>query len=123
MTYQNLLRKPFSVRSESNLTPNTRLGGLRLGGLHRSARRRGQALLEMALVVIVLLFLTLGLIQYGLIANTKITMANIAREGARYAAVHGTESTSDDASTTEKSIRHYIVNKIIPSTTLRDITD
>lgn len=82
----------------------------------RQAPRRGQALIEMALVVIVLLFLTLGLIQYGLIANARVTMANLAREGARYAAVHGTEVTAD-ADTRDR------VKAIASNTNLRDITD
>ncbi len=66
----------------------------------KNSVRRGQALIEMAMVVIVLLFLTLGLIQYGLIANAKITLTNIAREGARYAALHGKDTDADDAAST-----------------------
>jgi Flp pilus assembly protein TadG len=113
MTYQNFLRKPFSGSSQSH-------------SLRRSMRRRGQALIEMALVVIVLLVLTLGLIQYGLIANTKVTMANLAREGARYAAVHGTETNSDgpsdlsDPKTT--SIRDRVM-EVASYTNLKDISD
>lgn len=52
------------------------------------ARRRGQTLLEFALVLPMLLILSLLLVQFGLILNATITLTNIAREGARYAAVH-----------------------------------
>lgn len=113
MTQQNFLFKPFSGHLQSYPT-------------RRSIRRRGQALIEMALVVIVLLVLTLGLIQYGIIANTKVTMANLAREGARYAAVHGTETTSDGPSTPGDdaitSIRDQVI-KVASYTNLKDITD
>lgn len=85
--------------------------------------RRGQALIEMAMVVTVLLFLTLGLIQYGLIANTKVTMANLARVGARRAAVIGLQKTSDDSGKTNKdSIRGYVF-RAAASTILQDIDD
>ena len=122
MTYQNFFYKPSLSGMKSRTARKNSPTRLR-----RSARRRGQALLEMAFVVIVLLFLTLGLIQYGLIANAKVTMANIAREGARYAAVKGTESTSDDPSTEEGnsqegSIRDRVRN-VAATTTLSDITD
>lgn len=92
--------------------------------------RRGQALIEMALVVVVLLLLTLGLIQYGLLANAKITMDNIAREGARYAALHGVDVDSDDgtgvcpgadpSSYAGHSIRCHI-KYAVANTTLKDL--
>lgn len=53
----------------------------------RGRPRRGQAMIEMALVVSVLLVLTMGIIQYGIIYNATISLTNIARDGARYAAV------------------------------------
>lgn len=113
MTYQNFLRKPFSGYSPSH-------------SLRRSMRRRGQALIEMALVVIVLMVLTLGLIQYGLIANAKVTMANLAREGARYAAVNRTKLTSDDPGGTAPNFNDNIrgrVRQVASYTNLKDITD
>lgn len=115
MTYQNFLRKPFSGYSPNH-------------SLQCSVRRRGQALIEMAFVVIILLFLTLGLIQYGLIANTKVTMANLAREGARFAAVNGTKESSDgnglnaDGTYNRDSIKGR-VREIASTTNLGDIDD
>lgn len=113
MPKQNFLHTPFSGLFQSHVA-------------RRGMRRRGQALIEMALVVIVLLVLTLGLVQYGLIANTKVTMANLAREGARYAAVHGTEATSDGASTPGDNVTTSIrdrVMEVASYTNLKDITD
>lgn len=77
-------------------------------------RRSGQALVEMAFVVMILLFLTLGLVQFALISNARVTMTNISREGARYAAVNCL-SVSDAA------IETHIDNNIAQFTTLRDI--
>lgn len=74
---------------------------------HSRSRRQkfsGQALVEMALVVTILLFLSMGLIQFALISNARVTMTNLAREGARYGAVHALESGSDTA------IKNYVVS-------------
>jgi Flp pilus assembly protein TadG len=113
MIYQNFLRKPFSGYSPRH-------------SLRRSMRRRGQALIELALVVIVLMVLTLGLIQYGLIANAKVTMANLAREGARWAAVNGTNEASDGPSDLKDlrttSIRDRVM-EVASYTNLKDIKD
>ncbi len=67
--------------------------------------RRGQALIEMSLVVILLLFLTLGLIQYGLLANARTALTNVAREGARYAALHARTGPPGQA---DKDIEDYV---------------
>ena len=118
MTYQKIFRQPFYGHFQGSSTRQKCSGGLR-----SKARRRGQALIEMALVVIVLLFLTLGLIQYGLLANAKITMANLAREGARYAAVNGTDQSAYGFSTDPgENIRKRVLF-IASSTILSDMDD
>lgn len=89
--------------------------------MNKKSKRNGQALVEMALVVTVLLFLTMGLIQYGLISNARITMTNLAREGARFAAVHATESGSDTSTNPALGIKAYVV-QVAQSTPLRNIT-
>jgi len=48
--------------------------------------RRGQALIEFALVLPLLLILLLFIVQYGIIYRTAISLTNLSREGARYAA-------------------------------------
>ena len=69
----------------------------------RRTRHRGQTLVETALVLsAVLLPTTLGILQFGIVINATNSLTQIAREGGRYAAVHGTESNSDAA------IRTYI---------------
>lgn len=54
---------------------------------------RGQALVEFALVLPVLLVLSMLIIQYGIIFYTTLSVTNLTREGARYAA---TAPVSDD---------------------------
>lgn len=44
-------------------------------------------MVETALVIFTLLTMTLGLIQYGLVYNAVLSLNNLSREGARYAAV------------------------------------
>jgi len=47
----------------------------------------GQTLVEFALVLPVLLLLIFGIIEGAIVYNTKITITNAAREGARKAAI------------------------------------
>jgi len=63
----------------------SRLGRTRTGRNRR--RRGGQALIELALTISIMLGLSLLIIQYGIILNTTISLSNLAREGARFAAV------------------------------------
>ncbi len=55
---------------------------------------RGQSLVEFALVLPVLLLLILGLIDVARAIAQENTLASAAREGARYAIVHGSSSSS-----------------------------
>ncbi|MFL5755050.1 MAG: TadE/TadG family type IV pilus assembly protein [Chloroflexota bacterium] len=52
-------------------------------------RDRGQALVEFGLVVPVFLFILLGIVDFGRVVWANDSLANAAREGARYAIVHG----------------------------------
>lgn len=68
---------------------------------HKRARRRGQSLVETALVIsAILLPMTLGILQFGIVINATNTLTQLAREGGRYAALHGTETNSNTAITT-----------------------
>ncbi len=61
----------------------------RIGSLLRSRpRRRGQALVEFALVFPLFLMVLFSIISFGLYVFYNQQLANAAREGARYAAVH-----------------------------------
>ena len=61
------------------------------------ARRRGQALVETAFVIVVLLLISLGLFQYGMVYSGSLALNNLAREGARYAAVRSLITPDDTA--------------------------
>lgn len=77
------------------------------------SRRRGAAIVEMAFVVVILLALTLGLIQWGLIYNASISVTNLSREAARFAAVH----PDSDA-----EIVSYVKNNAPPGIRAEDLT-
>lgn len=63
----------------------------------RSMRRRGVAVVEAALCLIfVLLPVTLGGFQFAMIFITQHALQQIARESARYAAVHYNDDAFDD---------------------------
>ena len=76
-------------------------------------RRRGSQLVEFALVLPFLLILTLGLVQYGLIYNTALTITNLSRDSARYAAIN----SKNTQPTTAPSIA---VGSTDPNTKIRD---
>jgi Flp pilus assembly protein TadG len=59
--------------------------------MHRSPRQRsrGQALLEFALVLPIFLTLLFLVVDFGRVVWATNSLANAAREGARYAIVHG----------------------------------
>lgn len=54
---------------------------------------RGQALVEFALIIPVLLLLVVGVMEFGLVINQYMVMAEAAREGARSAALGGSNDT------------------------------
>lgn len=51
-------------------------------------RESGQALVEFALLLPLLLVILCAIIDFGWIYYNQITIANAAREGARYAVIH-----------------------------------
>jgi hypothetical protein len=57
--------------------------------------RRGQALAEFALIIPLFLILALALVDFGRGIFIYSAIANVAREGARYAIVHGTNAGTD----------------------------
>jgi len=61
----------------------------------RSRRHRGQALAEFALVVPLFLILVLGIVDFARGIFVYSVLSNAAREGARYAMVHGTLSVDN----------------------------
>jgi len=59
----------------------------------RAHRSRGQALVEFALVAPFFFMLLLAIVEFGLAVYYIQVLNNAAREGARYAIVHGNEAT------------------------------
>ena len=65
---------------------------------HRKDRRgeRGQAMLEFALVIIALVVVMVGIIDFGRMFYTYATIANSAREGARFGILDPARRTPED---------------------------
>ena len=57
-------------------------------------KERGQAMLEFALVIIALVIVMLGIIDFGRLYFTYASVANSAREGARYGIIYPTRKTA-----------------------------
>jgi Flp pilus assembly protein TadG len=94
----------------------------------RSGRSRGQAMAEFALVAPIFFFLLFGIIDFGRYVYYVQILNNAAREGARYAIVHGYNSLNrtgppDDpnGAAVVAIVRQYATGVIGDSTQL-DIT-
>jgi TadE-like protein len=57
--------------------------------VHRGSRSRGQGLVEFALVLPVFMVILIGMVDLGRAIWANNSVANAAREAARFAAVHG----------------------------------
>lgn len=57
-------------------------------------RHRGATLVEMALVSLILFALLIGIVEMGRVAWAREVITSAAREGARYAIVHGAGSNN-----------------------------
>jgi Flp pilus assembly protein TadG len=66
---------------------------MRAAGVHGRRRGAGQATVEIALVGLVFIITVIGLIESGRAVWNYNTVAQAAREGARYAVVHGSRSS------------------------------
>ncbi len=64
-----------------------------MGNRRRPMRKRekGQALVEFALIIIFVMLLILGFIELVMMIYTYSVLADSAKEGVRYAIVHGTD--------------------------------
>ena len=63
-------------------------------------KEEGQAMVEFALVLPLLLVLLFGIIDFGWLFYNKIDVNNASREGARYAAIHYSETDIEDKTDT-----------------------
>jgi hypothetical protein len=72
----------------------------------KSRRHRGQGLVEFALVLPIFTAVLLGMIEVGRVVWANNAVANAAREGARYATVHGgTKSNPCPVGPTNPAVR------------------
>ena len=84
----------------------------------RSDRRsRGQALVEFAIVAPIFFLLMFGIIDFGRYVYYVQILNNAAREGARYAIVHGSNSfqptgPSPNDPTIEAVVRNYAIGVV-----------
>jgi Flp pilus assembly protein TadG len=79
-------------------------------------RRRGAALVEAAIVLPFLFLFLIGTITIGMGIFRYQQVAALAREGARYAAVHGTQYAADTGNTAATYTDIYN-NAILPKAT------
>ena len=74
----------------------------------RGTQRRGTTIVETALILPLLLFLTMGAVQYGILMNATSALTNLARDAARYGAIHAFDGT---AAQSDAAVRAYIREK------------
>jgi Flp pilus assembly protein TadG len=60
---------------------------------NRASRERGAVAVEFALVLPIFLLLVLGIFEFGRAFNIQVSLSEAAREAARYAAIHQSDST------------------------------
>lgn len=85
-------------------------------------RRRGSVALEFMMVAPFLIWLTFAIAEYGMALNYLNTQNQLTRDGARYAAIHATETTAYSAGTVVGSIRNFVESEA-KNTSLKSITD
>jgi len=92
----------------------------RILALPRRSRRRASVIVETALcMTLILLPTTLGILQYGVVMSSSNQVEQIAREGARFAAVHCLEPTfdGDENQANPPSLRYYLKNNVVKNKT------
>ncbi|MFC9558686.1 TadE/TadG family type IV pilus assembly protein [Agromyces sp. NPDC056965] len=81
----------------------------------RARDDRGAAAVEFAFVAIPLITLLLGIIDFGWIFNQQVSLANAAREAARYYAVNEHDATTATARTSLKTAAESYGEGMAPS--------
>jgi len=89
--------------------------------IRRSRRReRGQALVEFALVLPLLLLLLLGIAEFAVVMLSYNTLADAARQGARYGIVHPGDVAAIEA--TARSATTWLDQDALTFTVNSDMT-
>jgi Flp pilus assembly protein TadG len=77
----------------------------------RRSRERGTSLVETAIVMAVLLALVFGIIDFGRAMYTYAFVAQLARQGARWSMVRGSQCTLlDHCNATPSEVQSYVQN-------------
>jgi len=78
--------------------------------VNRKHRQRGAALLEFGLAFLIFLSVLYGIMEFGRIVASYNIISGAAREGARYAMVHGSASGSvATASDVQSVVRNWAI--------------
>ena len=88
----NVRRESVPHGSTRSIRPTAR----KMVHLGRLGSERGQSTVEYAFVLPILLLLLLGIMEFGILVFNYNTIANAAREGARYGIVHWREGLDED---------------------------
>ncbi len=86
------------------------------------SREAGQAIVEMALTFLIFIVLIFAIIDGARLAFSYNTVSNAAREGTRYAIVHGSQSTSPIGPGVNESSLTDHVKKYVSSFAASDVT-
>src|SRR6266704_4202288 len=70
-----------------------------IGSRASSKRDRGEATIEFAVSILFILVFMLGMIEIVMLLHTYNTLADAAKEGVRYAIVHGSGNASPSGPT------------------------
>src|SRR5437667_9158158 len=70
-----------------------------IGSRASSKRDRGEAMIEFAVSILFILVFMLGMIEVVMLLHTYNTLADSAKEGVRYAIVHGSGNASPSGPT------------------------
>lgn len=83
--------------------------------LHKAINRRrrgltirGGAMVEMCFAFPIIVWMTFAIVQYGIIWNTEVTLNNLARECARFAAVYYSANGFVSTTSNTSSIQYYL---------------
>src|SRR5205807_1709413 len=90
--------------------------------LHRNSRRRsGATTVEMAVILPAVILLLFGLIVGGMGIFRYQEVVHLAREGARYASVRGTQYEAEVSGATAATAQDVYDNAIKPNNVLLDL--
>ena len=96
---------------------------MRIRAMDRWREDRGSSLIEFCLISVMLVIVLLGVVEMGRMVLVYTTIANAAREGARYAIVHGVDQTVSpsgpgNTSAVETVVKNFASAGLVDTTAL-----